>query len=205
MRSLKTSQEKVRGRIQALAHEIPTLLEHGQYRIESFTDLQYLAQGACGIVLKGHDPWLDISVAIKVQTNPEDMSDTHKGLSMTMGEARLLARIKSPHVLQVHRLTQDSLGNSVMVMEFVPGGRDLNKYRQDLKRSNQKLKFTLYNIYSTQDELLNRNGLKFLEEYYGLDFVSNLILEEKKEGIDYEFENKSEVLNWLKKSCELLN
>jgi hypothetical protein len=61
------------------------------------------------------------------------------------------------------------------------------------------LKHFLYNMYGPGDESITKEGLEFLKEYYGLDKIAEMILAEKEKGVDYHFENKEAIIDWLSK------
>jgi len=61
------------------------------------------------------------------------------------------------------------------------------------------LKHFLYNVYGPQDVSPTMVGLDFLDEYYGLNRIFEIIMEEKNAGVDYAFTTKSEVADWLRK------
>ncbi|MDQ5952302.1 MAG: hypothetical protein QG626_429 [Patescibacteria group bacterium] len=65
--------------------------------------------------------------------------------------------------------------------------------------NESELKFFLYSVYGPRDESLTRAGLDFIKEFYGLDKVANIILDEKKHGVDYHFTDKKEIIEWLHK------
>ncbi|MFA6172017.1 MAG: hypothetical protein WC715_06245 [Patescibacteria group bacterium] len=49
---------------------------------------------------------------------------------------------------------------------------------------------------------LTDDGLRFLDEYYGLDKVVDMILERVKEGVDYKYKTREDLLKWLKNKGE---
>lgn len=63
--------------------------------------------------------------------------------------------------------------------------------------NGQDLRHFLYNMYGSGDESLTGDGLNFLKEYYGLDKIAAVIMEEKSAGIDYEFKHEREIYEWL--------
>ncbi len=65
-------------------------------------------------------------------------------------------------------------------------------------RDEEGLKEFLFNMYSSQDEILTKDGFNFLEEYYGFDKITEFILKEKSRGVDYNFTTEKEVEHWLK-------
>lgn len=59
-----------------------------------------------------------------------------------------------------------------------------------------KLLEVLYEI-DCQEMSLSKEGLDFLSEYYGLDVVSNMILEEIKKGVDFKYSREEQITAWL--------
>lgn len=87
----------------------------------------------------------------------------------------------------------------------VPIGKDnLNRdiFSNEISKKEDLMIF-LYNVYGPQDESLTKEGLKFLEEFYGLDEVAEFVLEGRTNGLDYCFENKKDVLSWLNQVVNL--
>ena len=41
------------------------------------------------------------------------------------------------------------------------------------------------------------DGLHFLEQYYGLEQVADLVMEEVKNGVDFGFDTKEKIITWL--------
>jgi tetratricopeptide (TPR) repeat protein len=76
-----------------------------------------LGGGAMGVVFRGRDSALDRSVAIKV-LRPE--AATAVAAERFVREARLLARLQNPHVVQVHQAGESS-GLFYFVMDLVEG------------------------------------------------------------------------------------
>jgi hypothetical protein len=83
------------------------------------------------------------------------------------------------------------------------GKTNLNKdiFVNEIKDEEDLTAF-LYNMYGPRDESLTHDGLLFLKDYYGLDKVAELILKEKRKGIDYHFENNEDIISWLEKSSQ---
>ena len=55
---------------------------------------------------------------------------------------------------------------------------------------------------NTHELSLTDDGLRFLDEYYGLDKVADMILQRIKEGIDYKYKNREDLVIWLKNRGE---
>lgn len=123
------------------SNQLLALINAGQYTIPGISNLRELGRGACGIVLMGHHKKFDIPVALKIQINPDDKSDLFQNTSVTVAEARLLARIKSNQMLRVFDIKEDQYGNNVMVMEYIEGGKDLAQHREGMERRGERLAF----------------------------------------------------------------
>ena len=78
-----------------------------------------LGRGAWGVVLSGRHRELDRPVAIKVL--PPGFGVDPEVRARFQAEARLLASLTHPHVVQVHDYS-DRLGTCVVVMEYLDGG-----------------------------------------------------------------------------------
>ncbi|MFO0573479.1 MAG: protein kinase [Polyangia bacterium] len=89
----------------------PTAPKLGRY-----TDLKLLGQGGMGAVYRARDPALDRTVAIKVM-----LDATPEFLQRFEREARAIARLSHPNVVQVFDFGQDESGWPYFVMELVPG------------------------------------------------------------------------------------
>ena len=50
---------------------------------------------------------------------------------------------------------------------------------------------------------LTDEGIKFLDEYYTLDSISDMLLNEIKNGVDYKYTKKEDIINWLKSKGNL--
>jgi len=81
-----------------------------------YTDLKLLGQGGMGAVYKAFDPSLHRTVAIKVMLgqNPEFLARFER-------EARAVAKLSHPNVVQVYDFARDDQGNPYFVMELLPG------------------------------------------------------------------------------------
>jgi hypothetical protein len=91
------------------AQRMPEGSQLGRYRIEG-----YLSEGAMGAVYRAHNIVTDTDVAIKQMLGSEHTARFEI-------EARLLAQLKHPRVVEVLDHFQDSNGTYYIVMELVPG------------------------------------------------------------------------------------
>ena len=109
------------GDISVITHEkatIGTLLERVRRALAPGLTVEgNLGGGAMGVVFRGRDPALDRPVAIKV-LRPE--AATAVAAERFIQEARLLARLQNPHVIQVHQ-AGESAGLFYFVMDLVQG------------------------------------------------------------------------------------
>ena len=97
---------------------IATLLERVRTALAPGLLVEHeLGGGAMGVVFRGRDPALDRAVAIKV-LRPE--AATAVAAERFVREARLLARLQNPHVIQVHQ-AGESAGLFYFVMDLVEG------------------------------------------------------------------------------------
>ncbi|HND12555.1 MAG TPA: serine/threonine-protein kinase, partial [Pseudomonadota bacterium] len=81
-----------------------------------YTELKLLGQGGMGAVYKAYDPSLQRTVAIKVMLgqNPEFLARFER-------EARAVAKLSHPNVVQVYDFGRDEQGNPYFVMELLSG------------------------------------------------------------------------------------
>ncbi len=82
--------------------------------------IERIGRGGMGTVYRAYHPALDRLVAIKVL--PEAFSDDREFAERFLQEARSVARLKHPNILQVFDFDQSD-GRSYLVMELVEGGR----------------------------------------------------------------------------------
>ena len=82
--------------------------------------IERIGRGGMGTVYRAYHPALDRLVAIKVL--PEAFSDDSEFTERFLQEARSVARLKHPNILQVFDFDQSD-GRSYLVMELVEGGR----------------------------------------------------------------------------------
>ncbi len=87
----------------------------GKYRI-----LRVVGEGGMGSVYAAHHLLLDKSIAIKVLSREVSKNPDH--VTRFLNEARLAARIKSPHVCSVMDVGQLDDGRPFLVMELLEGG-----------------------------------------------------------------------------------
>ncbi|HEX6387526.1 MAG TPA: protein kinase [Anaerolineae bacterium] len=89
--------------------------EINQYKIN-----QYVAQGSMAYVYRGRDTSLERDVAIKI-LHPELMLD-NKFVTRFQHEAKVIARLRHPNIVQVYAAGTTSDGYHYIVMEYVEGG-----------------------------------------------------------------------------------
>ncbi|MHC4600867.1 MAG: serine/threonine-protein kinase, partial [Planctomycetota bacterium] len=89
--------------------------EIGDFRIESI-----LGRGGMGTVYKAVQMSLNRSVALKVL--PESISHDANYLARFEREARVIASLSHPNIVQVHDMGKDPTGLFYIVMEFAEGG-----------------------------------------------------------------------------------
>jgi WD40 repeat protein/serine/threonine protein kinase len=87
----------------------------GRYQLQSV-----LGVGGFGVVLLGYDEVLDGGVAIKVLA--EQFAADELIRERFLAEARLLRRVRSPHVIAVHDVGETDDGRPYFVMELATGG-----------------------------------------------------------------------------------
>jgi tRNA A-37 threonylcarbamoyl transferase component Bud32 len=89
-----------------------------------YTDLEVLGVGGMGTVYKARNPRLDRWVALKMlRSLRPDL------LARFQREARVMARLSHPHIVQVFELI-DLNSQPCLVMEYVPGGSLEERLRQ---------------------------------------------------------------------------
>ena len=89
-------------------------------RFASFILLAELGRGGMGAVYRAYDPTLSRSVAIKV--TQKDVARDRAFVAQFLQEARALAAINSPNIVQVYSYGEEA-GQPYIVMELVDGGR----------------------------------------------------------------------------------
>ena len=96
-------------------------------KIGKYDLLEVLGRGAMGVVYRGHDPYVDRPVAIKVATNTDEESTQSTARRMFINEARSAGRLDHPNVLKVYEAGEDN-NQPYMVMEYIEGGDTLRNY-----------------------------------------------------------------------------
>ena len=100
----------------------------GKYRL-----VEQLGRGGMAEVYKAYQPGLDRYVAVKVMHS--FLSDDKDFLARFQREAKLVASMRHPNIVQVHDFDVEA-GLSYMVMEFIDG-ETLKSRLQKLEESNQ--------------------------------------------------------------------
>ena len=96
-------------------------------KIGKYDLIDVLGRGAMGVVYRGHDPYVDRPVAIKVATNADVESSQGVARRMFINEARSAGRLDHPNVLKVYEAGEDN-DQPYMVMEYIHGGDTLRNY-----------------------------------------------------------------------------
>ena len=96
-------------------------------KIGKYDLIDVLGRGAMGVVYRGHDPYVDRPVAIKVATNADVESTQGVARRMFINEARSAGRLDHPNVLKVYEAGEDN-DQPYMVMEYIHGGDTLRNY-----------------------------------------------------------------------------
>ena len=100
----------------------------GKYRL-----VEQLGRGGMAEVYKAYQPGLDRYVAVKVMHS--FLSEDKDFLARFQREAKLVASMRHPNIVQVHDFDVES-GLSYMVMEFIDG-ETLKGRLQNLEEKNQ--------------------------------------------------------------------
>jgi eukaryotic-like serine/threonine-protein kinase len=95
-------------------------------KIGKYEVIDVLGRGAMGVVYRGHDPYVDRPVAIKLATHA-DADNEGVARRLFINEARSAGRLDHPHVLKVYEAGEDA-GQPYMVMEYIAGGDTLRNY-----------------------------------------------------------------------------
>lgn len=88
-------------------------------------------RGAMGVVYRGHDPFVDREVAIKVATGEGEGRSTRSlevAKRMFFNEARSAGVLDHPNILRVFDAGEDATGRPYMVMEYVEGSQTLRDH-----------------------------------------------------------------------------
>lgn len=96
-------------------------------KIGKYDVIDVLGRGAMGVVYRGHDPYVDRPVAIKIATNTDVESTQGVARRMFINEARSAGRLDHPNVLKVYEAGEEN-DQPYMVMEFIDGGDTLRNY-----------------------------------------------------------------------------
>lgn len=98
-------------------------------KIGKYTVIEQIGKGSMGVVYRGHDPFVDREVAIKVSTNTAATADAARSARrIFVNEARAAGRLDHPHILKVFEAGEDEAGQPYMVMEYVAGADTLRSY-----------------------------------------------------------------------------
>ena len=95
-------------------------------KIGKYDVISVLGRGAMGVVYRGHDPYVDRPVAIKLASQVETDSE---GMArrLFINEARSAGRLDHPNVLKVYEAGEEE-GRPYMVMEYIEGGDTLRNH-----------------------------------------------------------------------------
>ncbi|MGH8596393.1 MAG: serine/threonine-protein kinase, partial [Gammaproteobacteria bacterium] len=96
-------------------------------KIGKYDVIDVLGRGAMGVVYRGHDPYVDRPVAIKLATNADVESTQGVARRMFINEARSAGRLDHPNVLKVYEAGEEN-DQPYMVMEYIDGGDTLRNY-----------------------------------------------------------------------------
>ncbi len=96
-------------------------------KIGKYEIMDVLGRGAMGVVYRGHDPYVDRPVAIKIATNADVESTQGVARRMFINEARSAGRLDHPNVLKVYEAGEEN-DQPYMVMEYIHGGDTLRNY-----------------------------------------------------------------------------
>lgn len=75
-------------------------------------------------------------------------------------------------------------------------GQNKKLYIKDLFKKDLLLD-ELYKM-DCHEVSLTEDGLSFIEEYYKIEDVVDMILDEIKNGVDYKYSEKADIVKWLK-------
>lgn len=91
-------------------------------QVGRYTDLKLLGAGGMGAVYRAHDPALDRTVALKVVlVQPGHSGHNPDYLARFEREAKAIARLSHPNIVQVYDFGRDEAGNPYFVMELIKG------------------------------------------------------------------------------------
>lgn len=60
----------------------------------------------------------------------------------------------------------------------------------------EELMSALYE-FDCQEISLSKEGVEFLENYYSLKNIADMVLEEIKKGVDYKYTEREKIIKWL--------
>jgi len=89
----------------------------------------------------------------------------------------------------------DKYRGKVLATESYGNCREL--YVEDFAEE-EKMLHELYKMNCFEIDLTDE-GLEFLEQYYALDKIADLILEDIKNGVDYSYSKKEGIIEWIKR------
>lgn len=98
-------------------------MQEQRRRLGRYELLERLGEGGMGEVWKAHDTQLQRAVAIKLLRT--DVSDDPDFGASFLREARLVAALRHPNIVQIHDFqlaVQSAQGRAYMVMDYVEGG-----------------------------------------------------------------------------------
>ncbi len=96
-------------------------------KIGKYEVIDVLGKGAMGVVYRGHDPYVDRPVAIKLATSADGDGGESVARRLFINEARSAGRLDHPNILKVYEAGEEG-GQPYMVMEFIDGGDTLRNY-----------------------------------------------------------------------------
>ncbi len=96
-------------------------------KIGKYDVIDVLGRGAMGVVYRGHDPYVDRPVAIKLANSMDGESTEGVARRLFINEARSAGRLDHPNVLKVYEAGEDA-EQPYMVMEYIAGGDTLRNY-----------------------------------------------------------------------------
>jgi len=103
----------------------PGMVIGGTYRVE-----REIGRGGMGLVLEATDLALHRKVAIKRMR--DELTQAQKELDMFLAEARLVAALKHPNLVEIYSISKDA-GQVLLIFEFV-NGQPLSKFVEGGRR-----------------------------------------------------------------------
>lgn len=95
-------------------------------KIGKYDVISVVGRGAMGVVYRGHDPYVDRPVAIKLASQVA-MDDDGMARRLFINEARSAGRLDHANVLKVYEAGEED-GRPYMVMEYIEGGDTLRNH-----------------------------------------------------------------------------